>query len=75
MAIEVMIKRRVKQGRQAQEWVPLIMHLRALAIDTAGYISGTPLSNGGHPDECLVISRWESIQHWNRWLLMKKLKP
>ena len=67
MPVDVMIKRKVKQGRQARELVPLIMHLRALATYQPGYISGTTLSNVEHPDECLVISRWESIEHWNRW--------
>ncbi len=67
MAIEVMIKRKVKQGRQAKELVPLIMHLRALATYQPGYISGTTLNNLEKPDECLVVSRWESIDDWNRW--------
>lgn len=31
MAIEVMIKRRVKQGLQAKKLVPLILQMRALA--------------------------------------------
>lgn len=67
MAIDVMIKRRVKPGRQAKELVPLILHLRALATYQPGYISGTTLCNLEHPDECLVISKWESIDDWNRW--------
>ena len=67
MAVEVMIKRKVKQGRQAKELVPLIMHLRALATYQPGYISGTTLSNLENPAECLVVSRWESIDDWNRW--------
>lgn len=67
MAIDVMIKRKVQPGRQAKELVPLILHLRALATYQPGYISGTTLSNLEHPDECLVVSRWESIDDWNRW--------
>ena len=67
MAIDVMIKRKVKPGRQAKELVPLILHLRALATYQPGYISGTTLNNLEHPDECLVVSRWESIDDWNRW--------
>jgi antibiotic biosynthesis monooxygenase (ABM) superfamily enzyme len=47
MAIDVMIKRRVKPGRQAKELVPLILHLRALATYQPGYISGTTLCNDG----------------------------
>ena len=72
MAIDVMIKRRVEQGRQAKELVPLILHLRALATYQPGYISGTTLSNLEHPEECLVISRWESIDDWNRWRQSKQ---
>ena len=67
MAIDVMIKRKVKPGRLAKELVPLILHLRALATYQPGYISGTTLSNLEHPEECLVVSRWESIEDWNRW--------
>ena len=67
MAVDVMIKRKIKQGRQAKELVPLMMHLRALATFQPGYISGTTLSNLENPAECLVISRWESIDDWNRW--------
>ncbi len=67
MSIDVMIKRRIKPGRQAKEMVPLILHLRALATYQPGYISGTTLSNLEHPDECLVVSRWESIDDWNTW--------
>ena len=51
MAIDVMIKRKVKPGLQARELVPLILHLRALATYQPGYISGTTLSNLEHPDE------------------------
>jgi heme-degrading monooxygenase HmoA len=72
MAIDVMIKRRVKPGRQAKELVPLILHLRALATYQPGYISGTTLCNLEHPDECLVVSRWESIDDWNRWRSSKQ---
>ena len=72
MAVDVMIKRKVKPGRQARELVPLILHLRALATYQPGYISGTTLSNLEHPDECLVVSRWESIDDWNRWRQSKQ---
>ena len=72
MAIDVTIKRKIKQGRLAKELVPLILHLRALATYQSGYISGTTLCNLGHPDECLVVSRWESIDDWNRWRQSKQ---
>jgi len=72
MAIDVMIKRKVEQGRQAKELVPLILHLRALATYQPGYISGTTLNNLEHPEECLVVSKWESIDDWNRWRQSKQ---
>ena len=72
MAIDVMIKRKVEQGRQAKELVPLILHLRVLATYQPGYISGTTLSNLEYPEECLVVSRWESIDDWNRWRQSKQ---
>ena len=67
MTIEVLIKRRVKQGSQAKKLVPLILQMRTLAMHQSGYISGTTLSNLDRPEDCLVISRWESIDDWKRW--------
>ena len=43
MAIQVIIQRNVKQGRQAKELVPLLLQMRALAIYQPGYISGETL--------------------------------
>ena len=43
MAIQVVIKRKVKQGRQAKELVPLILQMRTLAMCQPGYISAKTL--------------------------------
>ena len=67
MAVEVMIKRKVKQGHQAKQLVPLILQMRALATYQPGYISGKTLCNLKDPEECLVISTWESVEDWDRW--------
>jgi heme-degrading monooxygenase HmoA len=67
MAVLVIIKRKVEQGRQAKELVPLILQMRALAMIQPGYISGETLSDIEHPGECLVISRWETVEDWNKW--------
>jgi heme-degrading monooxygenase HmoA len=32
-----------------------------------GYISGETLFDIEHPGECLVISRWETVEYWNKW--------
>ena len=72
MAIEVLIKRRVKQGPQARKVVPLILRLRALATFQPGYLSGETLCNLDNPEDCLVISRWESREYWETWLNSKE---
>jgi len=71
MAIDVIIKRKVNAGHQAKQLVPLILKLRAMALNQPGYISGQTLSNIENPEECLVVGRWESIDDWNRWLNSK----
>ena len=67
MAIEVLIKRRIKQGPQARKIVPLILQLRSLATFQPGYISGETLCNADNPEDCLVVSRWESREYWETW--------
>jgi heme-degrading monooxygenase HmoA len=67
MAIQVMIKRRVKQGRQAKELVPLLLRMRALAVFQRGYISCETWCDLERPGDCIVISKWETIDDLNRW--------
>lgn len=67
MAIEVMIRRKVQQGRQAREMVPLVLQLRALATVQPGYISGRTLVEIENTGELLIISTWESLEAWKRW--------
>ena len=67
MAIQVVIKRGVHQGRQAKELVPLLLQMRALAMYQPGYISSETWCDLEHPGECMVISRWETVEDWNRW--------
>ena len=68
MAIHVFIKRKIKQGRQAKEVVPLILQLRILAMNQPGYISGETLCDIENPGDCLVISSWERVEDWNAWV-------
>jgi len=67
MAISVVIHRKVKQGWQAKELIPILLQMRALAMYQPGYISGETLCDIDRPGECFVISRWESVEDWNRW--------
>ena len=72
MSVEVMIKRKVKQGPQARKLVPLILQLRALATYQPGYISGKTLYNVKNPEDCLVISEWQSLEDWYSWVKSKQ---
>ena len=67
MAIEVLIKRETKPGINAKALFPHIIELRSHAVKQPGYISGETLFNLQHPEECLVISRWTSMEHWQEW--------
>ena len=67
MTIRVVIKRKVKQGQQAKELVPLILQLRARAMYQTGYISGETLYDIDHPGLCMVISNWKTVDDWNQW--------
>lgn len=67
MAIGVLIRRITKQGEDAKVLLPHIVELRALAVRQPGYISGETFFNLGRQDECLVISRWIALEHWQKW--------
>ncbi len=67
MAIGILIKRVAKNGVDAKALLPHIIELRALGVRQPGYISGETFFNLDRPDECLVISRWTSLEHWQQW--------
>jgi heme-degrading monooxygenase HmoA len=67
MAIGVLIKRVTKPGVDAKVLLPHILELRALAVRQPGYISGETFFNLDRPEECLVIGRWTTLEHWQRW--------
>lgn len=67
MAIEVLIRRVTKPGISAKALLPHIVELRSQAVRQPGYISGETLFNLEQTDECLVISRWTTIEHWQEW--------
>jgi len=67
MAIGVLIKRVTKHGEDAKVLLPHIVELRALGVRQPGYISGETFFNLDRKDECLVISRWTSLENWQKW--------
>ena len=67
MAIGVLIKHLTKKGVNAKILLPHIIELRALAVRQPGYISGETFFHSERPEECLVISRWTSLEYWQQW--------
>ena len=67
MAIGVLIKRVTRDGEDAKVLLPHIIELRALGVRQPGYISGETFFNLDRRDECLVISRWTSLEYWEQW--------
>lgn len=68
MAISVMIQREFKDQEKAAQLAPLIVKLRSLATIQPGYITGKTFRCRDCPGEFLVISTWNSLDDWNRWL-------
>lgn len=73
MSVKVMIKRRVPKARK-KELLPLIIELRKLATVQPGYIGGETLVNADDLEEYLVVSTWQSLDHWRDWRLSEARK-
>ena len=73
MAVKILIKRKVPLEK-AREIIPLVRHMRSLANNQPGYISGETLRSLDRPDTFLVISSWQSSDDWNKWMLSKDRK-
>ena len=68
MPISVMIQRTFSDTEKAAKLAPLIVTLRSLATIQPGYITGKTFRCLDCPGEYLVISTWNSVDDWNRWL-------
>jgi len=73
MAVKILITRSI--GQEVAPVVrPLIVELRAHAMKQSGYISGETLKCIDRPGEYLVISTWQSLDEWNKWLNSQERK-
>ena len=68
MAVSVIIRRTFSETDKATKLAPLIVKLRSLATTQPGYITGRTFRCLDCTGEFLVISTWNSIEDWNRWL-------
>lgn len=68
MAISVFIQRTFSDMDKAAKLAPMIVKIRSLATSQPGYITGKTFRCLDCPGEFLVISTWNSLDDWNRWL-------
>jgi len=68
MAVKIIIKRIVPQNK-AEALKPLLQKLRNLAMQQPGYISGETFKRIDRPGESLVVSTWQSMDDWRKWVL------
>ena len=64
--IRIHIRREVPEGKET-EMQSLINQLRGITTGQPGYISGETLNRKDKPGESLVVSKWQSLDYWNRW--------
>jgi heme-degrading monooxygenase HmoA len=64
--VKVLLEREIK-GEHVGEIIRLMRQLRVLATQQSGYISGETLHDVNNPNYYLVISTWESLEHWQDW--------
>ena len=67
MAIGALIKHVTKDRVDSKILLPHIIEIRSLAVRQPGYISGETFFHLDRPEECLVISRWTSLENWHQW--------
>ncbi len=67
MAVKVIIRRQVAEETDAF-LSPLMEKLREEARKRPGYISGETFKRIDGPSETMVISTWNSLEDWKKWV-------
>ena len=65
--VKVLLERTIK-GQNVGEIVRLLRQMRVKAMQQPGYVSGETLHAVDDPNLYLVISTWESLDHWQAWV-------
>ena len=68
MAVSVLIRRTFSETEKAAELAPLIVKLRSMAAIQPGYLTGRTFRCLDCAGEYLVISTWNTMEDWTRWL-------
>ena len=74
MGITVLIRRKVVSGNESL-LEELYLEMRSAALKQKGYIGAETLKRVDVEGELLVISKWQEIDDWSRWLVSKERRP
>jgi len=68
MTVSIIIKRIVKNEEMALQLAPFIVQLRSRAATQSGFLTSQTFSCLDCEGEYLVISNWNTLEDWNRWM-------
>ena len=68
MAVSVIITRIIKDSSVLEKLSSLIVQLRSRATVQPGFLNGQTFSCLDCEGEYLVISNWNTLEDWNRWM-------
>jgi len=71
MTITVLIKRKVTPGNEIL-LEELYREMRSAALNQKGYIGAETLKRLDVAGELLIISKWQHIDDWSKWLVSKE---
>ncbi len=66
MTARIIMKRNVTPDK-VKDLIPLLKKMRNACMNQPGYIAGETLKDYNDPGKYVVISTWETIEHWNQW--------
>jgi heme-degrading monooxygenase HmoA len=64
--VKILLERDIK-GKHVAEIVRRLRQLRVMAMQQPGYVGGETLHAMDDPNHYLVISSWETLDHWQNW--------
>ncbi len=66
MVVKIITQRTVVPDRQGELQL-LLRQLRVKAMNQPGYLTGETLISVDNPYTYIVISAWQSLEHWKAW--------
>jgi len=64
--IKIHVRRNIPEDKK-EDAMLLINELRSMSMGNPGYISGETLKRLDKPGESLVVTKWKSVNFWEKW--------